>query len=150
LLPKNIKIKTCRTIILPVVLHGCKTWSLIIREDRRLRVFENKVLWRIFGPKRDEVTGGWRSLYEDEPNDLNSSNIFRAIESGMRWVGHVARMGRGQVHTGLWWGNLIGDQWDYSGVDGRIIIKMDIQEVGEWTGLSWLRIEKCGVGGACK
>ena len=57
LLSKNIKIKIHRTIILPVVLYGCETWSLTLREERRLRVFENRVLRRIFGPKRDEVTG---------------------------------------------------------------------------------------------
>jgi hypothetical protein len=58
--PKLAKIKTYRIIILPVVLYGCETWSLILREERRLRVFENRVLRRIFGPKRDEVTGEWR------------------------------------------------------------------------------------------
>jgi len=62
LLSKNIKIKIYRTVILPVVLYGCETWSLTLREERRLRVFENTVLMRIFGPKRDEVTGEWRKL----------------------------------------------------------------------------------------
>ena len=62
LLSKNLKIKTYRTIILPVVLYGCETWSLTLREERRLRVFENRVLRRIFGPKRDELTGEWRKL----------------------------------------------------------------------------------------
>jgi len=57
LLPKNLKIKIYRTIILPVVLHGCETWSLTLKEERRLRVFENRVLRGIFGPKRDGVTG---------------------------------------------------------------------------------------------
>ena len=57
LLSKNLKIKIYRTIILPVVLYGCKIWSLTLREERRLRVFENRVLRRVFGPKRDEVTG---------------------------------------------------------------------------------------------
>jgi len=60
LLSKNIKIQIYRTVIFPVVLCGCETWSLILREERRLRVFENRVLRRIFGPKRDEVTGEWR------------------------------------------------------------------------------------------
>jgi len=55
---------------LPVVLYGCETWSFILREERRLRVFENMVLWRIFGPKRDEVTGEWRKLQNEELNDL--------------------------------------------------------------------------------
>ena len=65
LLPNNLKIKIYRTIILPVVLYGCETWSLILREERRLRVFENMVLRRIFGPKRDEVTGECRKLHNE-------------------------------------------------------------------------------------
>ena len=59
LLLKKLKIKIYRTIILPVVLYGCETWSLTLREERRLRVFENRVLRRVFGPKRDEVTAEW-------------------------------------------------------------------------------------------
>jgi hypothetical protein len=62
LISKNLKIKIHITIILPFVLHGCETWSLILREECRLRVFENRVLRRVFGPKRDEVTGEWRKL----------------------------------------------------------------------------------------
>ena len=65
LLSKNLKIKIYRNIILPVVLYGCGTWSLRLREKRKLRVFENKVLRRIFGPRRDEVTGDWRRLHND-------------------------------------------------------------------------------------
>jgi len=95
LLSKNLTIKVYRTIILPVVLCGCETCSLTLREERRLRVFENRVLRRIFGPKRDEVTGEWRTLHSEELNYLYSSpNIVRVIKSGrMRWAGHVARMG---------------------------------------------------------
>ena len=70
LLSKNLKIKTYRTIILPVVLYGCETWSLTLREERKLRVFENRVLRRIFGPRRDEVTGEWRRLHNEELNDF--------------------------------------------------------------------------------
>ena len=66
LLSKNLKIKIYRTIILPVVLYGCETWSLTLREERKLRVFENRVLRRIFGPRRDEVTGEWRRLHNEE------------------------------------------------------------------------------------
>jgi len=75
--------------------YGCETWSLISREQRKLRVFENVVLRRIFGPRRDEVMGEWRRLHNEELNDLYSSpNIVWVIKSrGMRWVGHVARMG---------------------------------------------------------
>jgi len=88
-------IKIHRTIILPVVLYGCKTLSLTLKEERRLRVFENRVLRRIFGLKRDEVTGEWRKLHNEELNNLYCSpNIIRVIKSRrMRWVGHVARMG---------------------------------------------------------
>ena len=70
LLSKNLKIKIYRTITLPVVLYGCETWSLILREERKVRVFENMVLRRIFGPRRDEVTGEWRRLHNEELNDL--------------------------------------------------------------------------------
>ena len=82
LLCKNSKIKIYRTIILPVLLFGCETWSLTLREEHRLRVFQNRVLRRIFGPKRDGVTGEWRKLHNEEPNDLYSSpNIVRVIKS---------------------------------------------------------------------
>ena len=81
LLSKNLKIKIYRTIILPVVLYGCETWSLTSREEHRLRVSENRVLRRIFGPKRDEVTGKWWKLYNQELSDLFSSpNIIRMIK----------------------------------------------------------------------
>jgi len=70
LLSKNVKIKIYRTVILPVLLYGCKTWSLTLREELRLRVFENRVLRRIFGPTRDEVTVEWRILHNEELNDL--------------------------------------------------------------------------------
>jgi len=70
LLPKYLNTKIYRTIILPVVLYGCETWSLTLREERRLRVSENRVLRRIFGPKRDEVTGEWRKLHNKKLSDL--------------------------------------------------------------------------------
>ena len=79
---KNVKIKIYRTIILPVVLFGCETWSLTLREERKLRVFENMVLRIIFGPRRDKVTGEWRGLHNKELNDLYSSpNIVWVIKS---------------------------------------------------------------------
>jgi hypothetical protein len=95
LLSKNLKIRIYKTIILPVVLYGCETWSLILREEHRLRVFENRVLRRIFGPKRDQVTGERRKLHNEELRDLYSSPSMVKIIKGrrMRWAGHVARMG---------------------------------------------------------
>jgi hypothetical protein len=81
LLSGNVRIRIYKTVILPVVLYGCKTWSLRLREVHRLRVFENSVLRRIFGPKRDEVTGEWRKLHNEELRDLYSSpSIIRIIK----------------------------------------------------------------------
>ena len=125
LLSKNLKIKTYRTIILPVVLYGCEASSLTLREERKLRVFENMMLRRIFGPRRDEVTGEWRRLHNEELNDLYfSPNIVRVIKSRrMRWAGHVARMGEERGRLESWWGNRRErDHWGDLGVDGWIIL----------------------------
>jgi hypothetical protein len=107
LLSKNVKIRIYETIILSVVLCVCETWSLTLREEYRLRVFENKVS-RIFAPKRDEVTGGWRKLHNEELQNLYySPNVISIIKSGrMRWEGHVARMGRRGMHIVYWWESL--------------------------------------------
>jgi len=133
LLSKNLKNKIYRTIILPIVLYGCETWSLALREERRLRVFENRVLRRIFGPKRDEVTGEWRKLHNGELNDLFCSpNIVQVMKSRrMRWVGHVAHMGEGRGVDRVLVGKPEGKRalgrprrrWEDN-------IKMDLQEVG--------------------
>jgi hypothetical protein len=152
LLSKNLKIRICKTIILPVVLYGYETWSLILREEHRLRVFEYRVLRRIFGPKRDEVTGEWKKVHNEELRELYSSpSIIRIIKSrSMRWAGHVARMEEKRNAYRLLVGKPEGKRplgrtrrrW----VDN---IRMDLGEVGwgdgvMWTGLVWLRI---GTGG---
>jgi hypothetical protein len=96
LLSRNVKVKVYKTIILPVVLYRCETWSITLREEHRLRVFENRVLRRIFGPKRDQMTGEWRKLHSEELHNLYSSpDIIRQIKSRrMRWAGYVACMGK--------------------------------------------------------
>jgi len=143
LLSRKLKIKIYRTIILPVLLYGCEAWSLTLREERKMRVFENMVLRRIFGPARDEVTGERRRLHNKELSDLYSSpNNMRVIKSRrMRWAGHVARMGEERVAYRLLVGKPEGKRslgrprrrW----VDN---IGMDLKEVGcgnvDWFGLA--------------
>ena len=149
LLSKNLKIKIYRTVILPVVLYGREAWSLTLREERKLRVFENMVLRRIFGPRRDEVTGEWRRLHNEELNGLYSSpNIVRVIKSRrIRWAGHVARMGEERGCIGSWWGSRsVRDHWGGLGVDGWIIIGWISRrcDVGIWTGWGGPSIEIVG------
>jgi hypothetical protein len=98
LLSRKLKVKIYKTIIVPIILYGCETWSVTLREEHRLREFENRVLRRIFGSKRDEVTGEWRKLHNGELHNLYSSpDIIRQIKSRrMRWVGHVAHMDEGR------------------------------------------------------
>jgi hypothetical protein len=128
---------------------GCETWSLTLREEHRLRVFENRVLWRIFGPKRDEVTGGWRKLHNEELHGLYSSpSIVRVIKTRrMTWAGHVARMGEVRGAYNILVGRPEGRRslerprrrWEDN-------IKMDLREIGFglWIGFIGLRI---GTGG---
>jgi hypothetical protein len=139
LLSKNLKIKIYRTISLPFVLYGCETWSLTLRKESRLRVFENRVLGRTFGPKRDEVTREWRTLHNEELNDLYCSpNVVRVIKSRrMRWVGHVVE-GRGMYRVLM--GKPEGKRplgrprhrWEDN-------IKMDLQE-GGCRGMDWIKL----------
>jgi hypothetical protein len=136
----KLQIASLKTIILPVVLYERESWSLRLREERRLRVFENRVLRRVFGPKKDEVTGEWRKLHIEELNDRYSSpNIVRVAKSKrMRWVVHVAHVGEGRgVHRVLV-GKPKGKRplgrprrrWEDN-------IKTDLQEVGGGCGTGW-------------
>jgi hypothetical protein len=142
LLSKNTKIRIYGTVVLPVVLYGCEIWSLTRRGEQRLRVFENRVLRRIFGPKRDEETGEWRRIHNEELNDLYSSpNIIWAIKSRrMRWAGHVARVWEKRGAYRILVGRPEGRRplgrprrrWEDN-------IKMDLREVG-WVGMNWIEL----------
>jgi hypothetical protein len=141
LIPKNLKIKIYKTVILPVVLYGCETWSLTLREEHRLRVSVNRMLRRIFGSKREE-DGSWRKLHNDELHSLYSSpNIVRMIKSRrMRWAGHVARMGEWRSGFCVLVGKPEGKRplgrprrrWGYN-------IKKDLREIG-MDGEKWIRL----------
>jgi hypothetical protein len=149
LLFRNIKVKIYKTIIVPVVLYGCETWSVTLWEEHRLRVFENSVLIRIFGPKRDEMTGVWRKLHSEELHNLYSSpDIIRQVKSRrMWWARHVARMGEERkvykVLVGMPEGKSpLGRPWR-RWEDG---IRMDLMETGfdVWIGFNCLRTGICG------
>jgi hypothetical protein len=144
LLSRNVKVKIYKTIILPVVLYGCETWSFILREKHRLRVFENRVLRRLFRPKRDEVTGERRELHSEELHILYSSpNTIRLLKSRrIRWAGHVARTGEERKLYRVLVGKPEGKRplgrprlrWE----DG---IRMDLREIG-WGCVDWIRLAK--------
>jgi hypothetical protein len=124
LISKNLKIKIYKTVILPVVLYGCETLSLTLRKEHRLRVFENRVLRKIFGRKSEE-DGSWRKLHNDELHSLYSSpNIVKVIKSRkMRWWDMWHAWGRGEVLTGFWLGGpKVRDHWEDLGVGGRMTL----------------------------
>jgi hypothetical protein len=143
--PKDYNV---RIVIFSVVLYGCETWSFTLEEKHRLRVFENRVLRRIFGPKREE-DGSWRKMHNDELHSLYSSpNIVMMIKSRrMRWAGHVARMEEGRGVYRVLVGRSEGKRpqrkprgrWEDN-------IKMDLRKIGidGGTGFSWLRIWSSG------
>jgi hypothetical protein len=141
LLSRNVKVKIYKTVILPV-LYGCETWSLTLREENRLRVFENRVLRRIFGPKRDEVTGELRKLHNEELHILYSfPNIIRQIKlRRTRWAGHVAHMGEERNVYRVLMGKPEGKRPlgrpRHSWEDG---IKMDLREIG-WGSADWIQL----------
>jgi hypothetical protein len=139
LLSKSVNITVYKTVVLPVVLYGCETWSLTLREEHGLRVFENRVLRRIFGLKRDEVMGGWRKLHNEVFCDLYAfPGIIRMIKSRrMRWVGYVAQKREKRNAYKLSVGKPEGKRpigrprcrW----VDN---IRMDLGEIG-WSDVDW-------------
>jgi hypothetical protein len=137
LLSKSFKIRIYKTIMLPVVLYGCETWSLILREEHRLRVLENRVLRRILGPKRDEMMGGWRKLHNEELHDLYSSPNIRVIRimkwRRLKWAGMWCKWGRRGKSAGKRPLRRHRLRW----LDN---IKMDLVEVGfselDWVGLA--------------
>jgi hypothetical protein len=120
-----------RTVILPVVLYGCETWPLTLREEHRLRVFENRVLRRLFGVKRDEVIGGWWKLHNEELHNLYfSPSIITIIKSRrMRWAGYVARLGEKRNSCTF----LVGKREDN--------IRMDLREI-LWGYIDWIDLAK--------
>jgi hypothetical protein len=128
-----------------VVLYGCETWSLTVREEHGQRVFENRVLRRIFGVKRDEVVGEWRKLHNGELQNLYSApDIIREIKSGrMRWAGHVACMGEGRNLYGVLVGKPKGrEHLKDQGIDGRMGSKWFLGRLfgGGWNGFAWIRM----------
>jgi len=144
LLHKNIQIKIYRTVMLPVVLYGCETWSLALGEERRLRVFENRVLRGIFGSKRGEVTGEWRTLHDEELNGLYCSPYtVRVIKlRRMRWARQVARMGETKgVYRILVWKSDGKSPLDRPR-SRRITLRWILRkwDVWAWTVSTWFRI----------
>jgi hypothetical protein len=144
LLSRNVKVKIYKTIILPVILYGFETWFLMLREEHRLRVFENRVLRRIFGSKRDEVTGEWSKLHNEELHNLYSSpDIIREVKSRQkRLAGYVACMGEERKVYKILVGKLEGkDHWEDQGVSGKLGSEWILGRLGWglWIGFDCLR-----------
>jgi hypothetical protein len=139
-----LKIRIYKTTILPVVLYGCETWSLTLREEHRRGVFENRVLRRIFGPKREEVTGEWRKLHNEDLHDLYSlPSIIRIMKARrMRWARHVARMGERRNEYGLLVGKPEGRR-SLGRTRRRWLdnVRMDLVEVG-WGDVDWIGLAR--------
>jgi hypothetical protein len=137
LLCKDLKNRIYKATVLPAVLYGCETWCLTLREEHRTRVFENRVLRRIFGPKRDEVTEGWGKRHNGQLHNLHCSS------RRMRWAGHVARMGRKRNTCRT----LVGPLEENRPV-GRPSrtradnIKMDVKGLG-WFSMEWIYLAQC-------
>ena len=131
--------------MLPVVWYGRETWSLTMREKRRLKMFESRILRRLLEPNRGEVTGEWKKLNNEEHYNLHSSsNIIWVITSKrMRWAGHIAYMGERKDAYKVLVGNMRERDYLYDpGVDGRIILRWIFRNWDRgraWTGLLWLR-----------
>jgi hypothetical protein len=147
LLAKNVKITIHDLKFLPVVLYGCEKWFLTLREEHRLKVFENRVLRNIYGPKRDEVTEDWRKLHNDKFQDFTPHQLqFGCSTQGdRRGMWHIR--GRGEVHTGFWWGNQRKrGNLKALCVNGRIILKYILNKLDgrACTGFIWLRRGKNG------
>jgi hypothetical protein len=153
LLSRNVKVKIYKTIILSVVLYGCETWSLTLREEHRLRVFENRVLRRIFGPKRHKVTGEWRKLHIEELHNLYSSpDIIRQVKSRrMRWAGMWHASERREKCTRFWWESpREGDHLEDKGVGGRVGSEWILGGLARGCGLDSTGSEQGTVLGCCE
>jgi hypothetical protein len=150
LLSGDVKVEIYRTIILPVVLCGCETWSVTLGEEHRPRVFGNRVLRGMFGPTRDEATEDCRKLQNGELHNLYSSvDIIRQIKSRkMRWAGHVPRMTEGRNLHKVLVGNPKGKRSLEKPRRRWVVgIKMDLREIGwgrVWSGFTWLSIGAAG------
>ena len=142
-------IEIYKSVILPVILYECDIWSVTLKEEYWPRVFENILLRKIYGHKRDEVTEEWRRVNSEElHNFLSLPNFVLAINSRrLRWADCIAHMEKKEMYTGFWWRNLrTRDYLENLGIYGRIILKCILKNrMWAWAGLIWLRIRTDGV-----